>query len=103
MCAEGGHHTRFKMAYVCHVCGRLCAKRRNLADHFRRMHAPKLTYFRCGECNQKDFANLRNLKRHVATVHFKVKTAMCPVCGAMFGRDDNMKRHLKLCSIKKGE
>ena len=48
----------------------------------------------CKECG-KYFKDNNKLKRHVETVHLKLKPYKCETCNKSFGEKSHMKRHVK--------
>lgn len=44
------------------------------------------------------FARREHLRRHVASRHIRVQTAMCSGCGRGFTRKDNLRQHARTCS-----
>ena len=56
--------------------------------------------FQCPHCDKEPYSNRQNMNRHVLTKHENFKYS-CPICEKPLGRSDNLKVHIKKCSIKK--
>ena len=50
--------------------------------------------FACDECGNT-FGDQGNFKRHIKTVHEKIKEFACDECGKTFGRQGELKLHIK--------
>lgn len=50
--------------------------------------------FPCNDC-EKQFKRLEHLKRHIRSVHSKIRPFHCKYCEKKFSRSDNLAQHLK--------
>ncbi|ELT92491.1 hypothetical protein CAPTEDRAFT_91112 [Capitella teleta] len=76
----------------CPQCGKLFITRRNLSNHMKRVHAPKM---QCGLCAYKA-AETTQLRLHMRLVHasYKVKPYKCAHCSFTCTLPGNCRKHI---------
>ena len=57
-------------------------------------HVKSESPYKCEKCG-KEFAQMRNIMRHVKTVHEGIKDYKCKECGNYFGAKQTLQRHMK--------
>lgn len=91
----------------CKICGKICADRKNLSAHIRRMHGSEdLKKWQCDIC-KKRFMNFDPLKAHLMShlsneTRKKLKTHFCEECGQGFISENTLKSHIKYVHLKQG-
>src|SRR6218665_2962717 len=80
--------------FVCKLCGKTFAYRRNLNSHTR-THTGKKPY-ECQYCDQA-FSWRCNLTSHTR-VHTGEKPYQCEYCGKAFSHGSSLTRHMRCCS-----
>ena len=53
----------------------------------------------CKQCD-KTFSCIRNVRRHIETVHKKLKKFKCDACEQTFGHNGDLKRHVETIHMK---
>jgi len=84
--------------YVCHFCGRKFIMKTNLTVHINRHHTEKTNDFICQICG-KGFPFKLYLKKHFKT-HSDEKPHHCSVCEAKFREASLLRKHVNSIHLK---
>lgn len=77
--------------YVCTYCKKVFPSQRLLNNHCKR----HVKAFKCPNCSVAVNSSWE-LKRHISTVHAKIKTLACGECGRSFFQKSDLDKHMKL-------
>ena len=84
-------HKRIK-PHMCTVCGRGFALPYGLYEHMKR-HTGTKDHL-CKYCDFKSVCST-NLRRHIKTIHLKVRDNICSICGQSFAQRSQLKTHMR--------
>ncbi|ORY53750.1 hypothetical protein BCR33DRAFT_711109, partial [Rhizoclosmatium globosum] len=73
-------------------CNKEFTQSYNVKPHYRATHTQSIIKTVCKFC-PRSFNRVRDMERHVATVHNTVKPYSCVFCGTGFARIDSLRRH----------
>jgi len=82
---------RNKRAYLCKLCPKVYAMRRDMLPHIRDHVGSKP--FKCSECGSM-YSDERHLENHMKT-HFDVRPYLCSICGKQFRGEPALKVHIR--------
>ena len=85
------HEKECGLQFPCDICSKIFKSAKTMRAH-KKTHSGG---FRCEVC-EKSFVSGSKLKRHSVMHDQSLKTLEC-VCGKMFGRTDNFKKHTSKC------
>ena len=94
------HHCVETQTLKCTKCSKTFTELSSLSDHLRRVHLDDVSGGKegevqvCPECGRK-LETKKLLSRHMKTVHRKVKSLNCEMCGKLFRDNFGLKRHLR--------
>ena len=82
--------------HQCNLCGQKFARKEQLKYHDEGVHQ-RLRFFKCEleYCTQPAFYKESDLKRHIASVHEKVRDKFCNQCGKGFGDQKILNTHVR--------
>lgn len=81
------HENPELLSHMCHICSKNYQKACELRRHIKLSHSDKslrLSKFFCDFCDFKTFSKM-NVKRHLRTIHLKIKAFQCQFCPGKFG------------------
>ncbi|KAF8460158.1 hypothetical protein BDZ91DRAFT_664694 [Kalaharituber pfeilii] len=76
-------------------CKRSFDRRYKLYKHFKTSHQKNIPCPYAPQGCPRKFSTPKDRKRHVETVHDKLRPFACSVCGKRYGRKDNLRVHMK--------
>jgi KRAB domain-containing zinc finger protein len=82
---------------LCQHCGKVFDTHEQLRTHFRYNHKERPES--CGICHHK-FHSIRDLKRHVSSVHEGRKDVQCQECGKFFACSNTLATHVRCVHLK---
>ncbi|MCH9610863.1 MAG: hypothetical protein S4CHLAM81_09720 [Chlamydiales bacterium] len=86
----------------CTFCNHSIPEGTTIQRHFRNMHSQQKEPFRCRECSDLGYSNLRALQRHYMGCHSGVdKKYRCGICKRGLTRMDRMSKHVRDCHPSK--
>lgn len=76
------HENPELLSHMCHICSKNYQKACELRRHIKLSHSDKtlrVSNFFCDFCDFKTFSKM-NVKRHLRTIHLKIKAFQCKFC-----------------------
>jgi hypothetical protein len=76
------HENPELLSHMCHICSKNYQKACELRRHIKLSHSDKskrVSKFFCDCCDFKTFSKM-NVKRHLRTIHLKIKAFQCKFC-----------------------